>query len=140
MLADILWEKAMKLADVIAPEHPLGTLQMEPAEQWQFLEAVAMELSPTYWDDPDAIKSLYDLRKRFAPQLATPALAKLAQAQAKIQQVAPDLAVTPENPKFDRKMSDLGIREDVTKPTARVVERGPGVVNPRRIAGARLSA
>lgn len=106
-VADILFERAMNLAKVFAPEVPADTEQLDEYDQWNILEATAAAFSPGYWDDPDALDDLYRLRKQFMgvedPQLK--ALSKVAKVKRRYM---PDPSITPENPEFERMKRRMG--------------------------------
>jgi hypothetical protein len=107
MLSDIVWEKAMKIAAVLAPEHPLDQEPLSDHESWMLLEAVAVGLSPSAWDDPQALTDLYQLRKMFLPGAADETL-KIRAAQLKREQAAlPDPTISPASPDFARRMERL---------------------------------
>ena len=107
MIADILFERAKTVASVLAPEVPADTEELDDYDAWNILEATAAEFSPGYWDDPDALDDLYQLRKRFMgrddPQLK--ALVKVAKTKRKYM---PDPSITPANPDFERMARRIG--------------------------------
>ena len=106
-VADILYERAKDLKDALAPDHPHDTVEMDPYDQWNILEAVAASFSPGYWDDPDALEDLYKLRKQFQGY-EDPELKILAKVAKEKQRMTPDLSVTPENPDYERQMRRIG--------------------------------
>lgn len=107
LLSMKVWEVASDIAEALAPEHPLDMEPMDPHDQWLLLESVAVGLPVEHWDDPAALNDLYDLRKKYMPELATDrirALAKLAEANRRL---LPDPAITPENQEFEKQRARL---------------------------------
>lgn len=84
-LSDQLWERAMEIARVLAPDVPVDHVELDERQQWILLERVALNLSPFVWDDPDAIRDLYMLRKKFIPKAADPSLLEYAQRMASMK-------------------------------------------------------
>ena len=82
LFADRLWERAMDIANTLAPEVPHDQEPLDPFDQWQLLESVAISLNPATWDRPDAINDLYNLRMQFLPQADNAWLKVLAQRRA----------------------------------------------------------
>lgn len=106
-VADILWERAMAIAKVLAPDVPNDVEEIDPFDQWLLLETVASKLSPAYWDSPAAITDLYKLRQQFAPHLAQDWLPAAAKFRKQEQAGLPDPAITPENPEFAKNQRRL---------------------------------
>lgn len=102
-----VWEASKIIADQLAPDEPADMEPLEDHDQWMLLEHVALNLSPQAWDDPNAINALYDLRKRFAPALATPDLKVLAHLKKTEKGLLPDPSVTPESPEWTKQKNRL---------------------------------
>lgn len=113
MLADHLWERAKIVGQALYPERPGATEALSAVEQWEILEEVAMQLSPMYWDRPDAIRELYRLRKEFSPGTAFESLLAYARARETVERVTPDPSLTPESPEFKKMARRLGIEGKV---------------------------
>lgn len=107
LLSDLLWERAKKLAAVIAPDEPTDQEPLTDHETWVVLETVATTLSPMLWDDPEALDDLYRLRRMFIPQLANESLKIRARLVRKEKSMLPDPSITPENPEFEKRMARL---------------------------------
>lgn len=107
LLADMFWERAMKLAEALAPDEPTDQEPLTDHETWMLLEGVGTSLSPMLWDDPDALDDLYRLRKMFMPQLANEGLKIRSRMLRKEQNMLPDPAITPENPEFQKRIERL---------------------------------
>jgi hypothetical protein len=101
-MANTVWERAKAIAQVLAPQNPVDQEEMPPYMQWLLLEKVAINLSPAAWDDPEAIKDLYDLRKQFAPALAHDWMPVMARYRKTEQAHIPDPTVTPASPDFEK--------------------------------------
>lgn len=108
-VADVLWERAVELARVMAPEVPADSEALPEYDQWQILEAAAAAFSPGYWDDPEALEDLYRYRKQYlgTEDEQLKALAGVAKERAK---ALPDPSITPQNPEFERIAKRLGVR------------------------------
>lgn len=107
-LADALWESAMKIANVLAPQNPVGQQELPPFDQWVLLETVAMNLSPGYWDEPSAIEDLYKLRTQFLPPKEKwEWLQVLARERVKESKGLPDPSITPQNPEFRKRLGKV---------------------------------
>lgn len=104
ILADLLWERARRIADVLAPEVPYDQEPMDDEDVWLLLETVALNLSPAVWDNPNAIEDLIRLRKKFAPQLIRPELTEIAKYRRKTERLIPDPKVTPQSEEFAKMM------------------------------------
>lgn len=107
IVADRLWEKAVELANILAPDVPADHEQLPDEYQWMILERVAQSLSPQSWDDPDAILDLYRLRRKFAPMVAYEWLKDIAAEKRKLKRAMPRADITPENPEYDAIMRRL---------------------------------
>ena len=97
MVADLLWERAMEIANILAPDVPADHEVLPDDIQWEILEKAASSLSPAAWDDPDAILDLYRLRKKFYPELAYPWLVDHARRMRSVQRATPKSEETPQN-------------------------------------------
>ena len=106
-VADALWERAQKVADVLAPEVPYDQEEWPPFYQWMLLERVAMQLSPEAWDDPNAIRDLMALRKQFAPALPVDPLAVAAEYRERERRGLPDPSISPQSPEWDAQLRRL---------------------------------
>lgn len=106
-LANTLYERAKKIAEVMAPDVPSDMEEIPEDMQWRVLELVSTQLSPEFWDDPDAILDLYKLRKRFAPTLADERLPLIADFKRKERAMLPDPDITPESPEFEKQMARM---------------------------------
>lgn len=95
MVSDELWERAMEIAKVLAPDTPADHEKLPEQMQWAILETVATNLSPYSWDDPEAIRDLYMLRKKFYPQGADPALMEFANRKRRFDRLVPGPEQTP---------------------------------------------
>lgn len=102
VVADELFERAMKVAQWSSPDAPDDQEALPDDQLWGFLELVAVELSPAYWDDPDALDELYRLRGEFAPDAPRDDLPPLAKAARVAQRNRPDVSITPANPDYER--------------------------------------
>ena len=107
-LADVLWEEANDLAEILAPSVPADAEELDPIDQWHILERAAVDFSPGYWDDPEALKDLYELRKRFTGQDSEQLkiMAKLAREK---QRMTPDPRVSPASPEFEKMRKRVGV-------------------------------
>jgi hypothetical protein len=108
-IADVLFERAKALVEVLAPEIPADAEEIPEYVQWQILEGAALSFSPAYWDNPEALEDLYRLRKQFTgydDQL----LKTLAKKAKKLKAWAPDPSITPVNPEFEKRMKRLGVK------------------------------
>lgn len=65
LLADAIYDGARKIAKYIAPEEPIDAEYYDDEYVWRLLETAAQHTSPAFWDDPDAITDLFNLRKQF---------------------------------------------------------------------------
>lgn len=108
-LADVMWEDARKLADALAPEIPTDAEELPALDQLILLETVATELSPHYWDNPDAVEALYRL-KREVRGVDLPYLKDIAKQQRQMKRNLPDPAISPANPEFERQAARLGVK------------------------------
>ncbi|GIV04052.1 MAG: hypothetical protein KatS3mg015_2882 [Fimbriimonadales bacterium] len=97
MVSDLLWERAVEVAKILAPDIPADHEVLPDDMQWQILERVASSLSPAAWDDPNAILDLYRLRKKFYPELAYPWLVDHARRVRSAQRVIPKPEETPQS-------------------------------------------
>lgn len=106
MVADRMWEDAQKLAEALAPERPADAEELDEFDQFQILMTAAVNFSPGYWDDPDALEDLYRLKKRFTGRDDRELLefAKLARAQRKS---LPDPNITPQNPEWQDQLKRM---------------------------------
>lgn len=102
MVADQAWEKAQRIVERLAPENPADTDQLDEQTQWLILQEVAINMSPEFWDDPDAIEDFARLTTKFAPGVPTDHLKPIAQAKRASNRALPDLTITPENPEYER--------------------------------------
>ena len=102
-VGDKLWEDAQKMAEALAPEHPADAEELDEFDQFQILMTAAVEFSPGYWDDPDALEDLYRLKKQFTGRDDQQLLdfARVAKAQ---RNNMPDPNITPENPDWEDQM------------------------------------
>ncbi|GIW17448.1 MAG: hypothetical protein KatS3mg064_0605 [Tepidiforma sp.] len=107
LASDLLWERARRLADIIAPAEPMDEEPLTDRESWMILEAAALTFSPWTWEDPEALEDLYRLRKQFAPGAAKESLRERAKLLRRDQAMLPDPAITPQNPEFERRMRRL---------------------------------
>ncbi len=108
MVADVMWERAKVVAEAMAPEMPADAEPLDEVEQYEILERVALELSPVYWDNPDAIKDLYEFRKKFTGQ--DDQMLKMAYEQvSKLEKKLPDPTITPANPEYEKMMRRAGL-------------------------------
>lgn len=107
LLENVVWERARKLADIIAPVEPVDEEPLSEHESWMLLERAAASVSPATWDDPNALSDLYRLRKMFMPDLASESLKIRARQVAKEKSMLPDPAITPENPEFEKRIARL---------------------------------
>lgn len=107
MLANRAWEAAGRIAAALAPEVPMDMEPMDPHDSWLLLEAVAVGLPVEHWDDPAALNDLYDLRKKFMPDLASDRIKALAKLAETNRRLLPDPNVTPENPLFAKQKARL---------------------------------
>lgn len=105
-VADEIWERANRLADILAPERPTDTEALGEYDQYQILLAASVSFSPGYWDDPNALEDLYRLKKQFAgiddQELKT--FAKLAKEK---KAMLPPPEMTPRNPKWKETVEAL---------------------------------
>ncbi|MBA2708301.1 MAG: hypothetical protein H0U59_10920 [Gemmatimonadaceae bacterium] len=106
-LADQLWEEAQDLAEVLAPNAPADAEELDPVDQWQILESAAAAFSPGYWDDPDAIEDLFELRKRFQGRESSE-LKTLAKVAREKQRAMPDPSISPASPEFEKMRKRVG--------------------------------
>jgi len=109
LLSYRMWESAERLARELAPERPADTEEMNEHDIWALLEGVAMELSPTAWDDPDAINDLYELRKKFMGY-EDDELKETAKQVKRRKALLPDPSITPENPEFEKMLRRQGVK------------------------------
>lgn len=100
-LSNEMWERAVKIADIMAPAEPTDQEEIEPREMWMLLETVASNLSPSAWDAPEAIDDLYKLRKQFMPDRDHEALKDYARDAARLKKMLPDPMVSPASPEFE---------------------------------------
>lgn len=107
LVADQLWERAVAVAKVLAPDVPADQEPLPEWDQWMVLERVAMQLSPAAWNDANAIEDLFKLRKLFAPQMAEEWMPIAAKYRRKEQAGLPDPAVSPASPEFEKNMRRL---------------------------------
>lgn len=92
----------MAIAEALSPAAPDDMEEMDDQNLWGFLEMLAAELSPAYWDDPDAIDELYRLRGMFVPNAPRDDLPPIAKAVRAARRSTPDLSVSPANPEYER--------------------------------------
>ena len=102
MVADQAWEKANRIVERLAPEQPADTDQLDEQTQWLILQEVAINMSPEFWDDPEAIEDFARLTQKFAPGVPVDHLKPIAQAKRASNRALPDLSITPENPEYER--------------------------------------
>lgn len=107
-VGDVLFERAKALVDIIAPERPVDAEPLDEYEQWEILERVAQTLSPGAWDDPDALDTLFRLRRRFAGS-EDEWLKTLAKEARERKRMMPDISITPENPDYEKKRKQWGL-------------------------------
>lgn len=100
MVANELWERAVNISEVLAPDEPTDQEELPSREQWMLLETVAVNLSPNAWDDPDAVMDLYQLRRAFDPARDHEPLKQMSMAQRRLRKMLPDPKVSPANPEF----------------------------------------
>lgn len=107
-VADGLWERAQKLAEILAPEHPVDTEPLPEEDQFDILMGAAAVFSPGFWDDPEALEDLHRLKLKFMGRDDQQLLefAKVARAQ---REALPDPDITPANPKWEEEMERLGV-------------------------------
>lgn len=101
-VADILWSKAMKIVDQLAPEHPADSAQMEEFDQFAVFEIVLPQMSPEFWNDPDAVMAYHRLLGKYAPTRPRDWLLPIAKAQRVNQRSLPDPTLTPEDPEYEK--------------------------------------
>lgn len=109
-LADRVWENAMRIAEVLAPARPVDQEPIEEHDTWLLLEAVAAEVSPFsgMWDAyPGALHDLFELRKKFLPETASPRLEVIANRAEKMNALLPDPTITPANKDFEKRQNRL---------------------------------
>ena len=106
MAADQAWEKAMAIADVIAPENPIDTEQLDEALEFEILQTLAINLSPEFWQS-DAIDDYYRLLGKFMPEVQREHLKPIAAAQRASERALPDISITPENPEYERMVARM---------------------------------
>lgn len=107
MLADTMWEDAMSLSDILAPDSPADQEPLDDSDAWMVLESAATIMSPHFWDDPAALEDLLQLRQKFAPHMVDPALKVRVGYLKKVQKNTPDVTITPANEKFAEQMRRL---------------------------------
>ena len=100
-LADMLFNDAMELVDILAPDNPIDTVQLEDREIYRLLESIAVELPVMYWDDhPEAIRDLARLRKAFGGRDSEYLIA-LATRFESINKKKPDHEIAPGGPAWE---------------------------------------
>lgn len=109
LIADTMWERAMEIAKIFAPDIPTDAEELPEEMQWLILEVTAMNLSPESWDDPAAIQDLHRLRKQFAPSVPGDDLPVLARYKQRERELRPDPSISPQNPAFEEKARRLGV-------------------------------
>lgn len=114
MIGDVLWERASKLAEAIAPEVPSDAEELDEHDQWMILELAAQSFSEMWWEDPDALESLFELRKKFTGQ-EHPWLREQAKKFREVQKRVPDISISPQNPEWDAMVEKLGVNRAATR-------------------------
>jgi len=107
-VADVLWERAQKLAEVLAPEQPVDTEPLPERDQFDILMGAAAVFSPGFWDDPEALEDLYRLKLQFMGR-EDPALLEFAKVAKAQRDNMPDPDMTPANPKWEAETERLGV-------------------------------
>ena len=107
LVADRMWEDAMALSKVLAPDVPADAEPMDDFDVWWLLEEVAVDLSPMVWDDPAAIEDLIRLRRQFAPEMDSTPLRTVATLRRREKAMLPDPAVTPQSEEWAAKQKRL---------------------------------
>lgn len=107
LLSDLLWERAKKLASILAPDEPADQEPLDDFEAWMILEHAAVAISPMTWDDPDALTDLFRLRRLFAPDLASESLKLRAAQVRKERAMLPDPSITPQSPEWEERIRRL---------------------------------
>jgi len=108
-VADEAYERAMKVAELLAPEQPTDTEPLDDFDQWNILQMAAVSFSPGYWDDPEALTALYDLKKKFTGR-EDPQLLEFAKTAKARKDALPPPDMTPRNPKWDEEMQKMGVK------------------------------
>lgn len=106
MIADELWERANRLADIMAPEQPVDTEPLGDFDQFQILQLAAVSFSPGFWDDSDALEDLHRLKKQFTGR-DDPHLLEYAKQAKERKALLPPPEMTPRNPKWEEHMEKL---------------------------------
>lgn len=106
-MADELWERAKKIAKVLAPEVPTDMEPMEDSDMWLFLETFALRMAPEFWEDPEMINDLYRLRGQFAPRVPREHLKEIERAVRVSQRALPDVEISPASPEYDDMMNRM---------------------------------
>lgn len=107
-LADVMWEDAVKLANVLAPEIPVDSEPLPELDQLILLESVAAELPVQFWNQPDAVEALFKLKQRIRG-VTLPYLKDVAAMQRRMARNLPDPRVSPANPEFAEHSQRLGV-------------------------------
>lgn len=107
LVADELWERAKKIAKVLAPEVPTDMEPMEDSDMWLFLETFALRMAPEFWEDPEMINDLYRLRGQFAPRVPREHLKEIERAVRVSQRALPDVEISPASPEYDDMMNRM---------------------------------
>lgn len=101
-MADLMWEDAQRLAEAFAPEVPSDAEPLDEEMQFNILMTAAVEFSPGYWDDPDALEDLFRLKKKFMG-VEDAELREFAKV-AKVQRTnMPDPRMTPAHPDWEKR-------------------------------------
>jgi hypothetical protein len=106
MIADEIWERANRLAEVLAPERPTDTEPLGDFDQFNILQAAAVSFSPGYWDDPAALEDLYRLKKQFTGR-DDRQLLDFARAAKERKAMLPPPEMSPQNPKWQETVAKM---------------------------------
>ncbi|MEY4761915.1 MAG: hypothetical protein RLZZ200_1771 [Pseudomonadota bacterium] len=106
MIADEIWERANRLAEVLAPERPTDTEPLDDFDQFQILQTAAVSFSPGYWDDPNALEDLYRLKKQFTGRDDKQLLEFAKEAKAR-KDALPPPEMSPQNPKWQEAIAKM---------------------------------
>ena len=115
MLADVAYERALKMVELITEDVPVDAEPLDAQEQWMLLEGVALQL-PSLWMWPSqAIAELVKLREQFAPgrfDADNEEARIIAEYNARQERLLPDPTMSPASPGWDKYARSHGIRED----------------------------
>lgn len=106
LVADELWERAMRVAEIMAPEEPSDAEPLDDLTTFQILQTLATNMSPEFWDS-GAVEDYHRLLGMFAPEVPREHLPEIARMRRQMERGLPDPSITPQNPEYKKMLGRM---------------------------------